>query len=200
LGEKEAVEDDREQKELLRRTLRAERSALGVADVRAASEACCRHVAPLLGAARMVAVYSGARGEIDPAPLLPELRARGVEVAWPRVADERSIYFHTADGLEPGRFQLQEPPAGSPRVAPDDIDVMLVPGVAYDDHGHRLGQGRGYYDRYLEQAPRALRLGLCHAFQLVAAVPHRTGDQPVDYIVTPDGARKTGARALKETP
>ena len=103
--------------------------------------------------------------------------------------------------MESGPFsQLQEPPAGSPRVAPERIDVMLVPGVAYDGEGHRLGQGRGYYDRFLAQAPRALRLGLCHDFQLVAAVPHRAGDEPVDYIVTPEGARKTGARALKETP
>jgi len=79
-------------------------------------------------------------------------------------------------------------------------DTIVVPGVAFDRRGHRLGYGRGYYDRALSARPEALRIGFCHSFQLVEKLDERPHDEPVDFIVTPDGAQATHARASKETP
>ncbi len=188
----------REQRESLRQRLRAERSALGPAEVRAASDACCRHAAPLFANARVVALYSATGGEIDSAPLAATL-ATEASVVWPRVESEQKLSFCPGP-LQPGRFEISAPPALATPVDPDQIDAFVVPGLAFDAAGNRLGYGRGYYDSALSAAPRALRVGLCHAFQLVDAVPPRDGDEPMDYIVTPDGARPTGARRLKETP
>ena len=67
---------------------------------------------------------------------------------------------------------------------------IFVPGVAFSRDGHRLGFGRGYYDRALAAAPRALRIGLCHEFQLVDHWPPRIGDEPVDLVLTPRRARR----------
>jgi len=188
------VEDVSEEKESLRKRLRAERAAIAPAELRAASEACCRHAAPLVSRANVVAFYAATRGEIDPAEL-----ASGVgRAVWPRI-DGATLSFHEGP-LEPGRFGIPAPRSDAPAAAPEQIDLVLVPGLAFDRSGHRLGYGRGYYDAALAAAPRALRVGLCHAFQLVDRLPVRAGDEPVDYLVTPDGVAPTGARFSKETP
>ena len=184
-----------EQKESLRKRLRAERSALGPAELRAASEACCRHAAPLLAQASVVAFYAATRGEID----ATALAARVSRAVWPRVEGPRALAFREGP-LEPGQFDIPAPAASAPAASPDQIDLVLVPGLAFDRAGHRLGYGRGYYDSALAAVPRALRVGLCHAFQLVDLLPVGPGDEPVDYIVTPDGVRPTGARLSKENP
>jgi 5-formyltetrahydrofolate cyclo-ligase len=185
------VEDVRGQREELRHRLRAERSALAPAQVRAASEACCRHATPLLGPARVVALYSATRGEVDPASLAPLINM----VVWPRVEEDTRLSFREGP-LAPGTFRLQEPAADAPA---HDPEVIVVPGIAFDRRGHRLGFGRGYYDRALKAHPAALRIGFCHSFQLVDEVPVEAHDEPVDHIVTPDGAQATHARS-KENP
>jgi 5-formyltetrahydrofolate cyclo-ligase len=192
-----AVDDVRAKKDELRARLRAERAALALAEVRAASAAVCRHLDELaaLGRAQHVAVYAARSGEIDPAQAAERLRARGVAVAYPRDDGER-LTFHAARAseLELGSFGIPAPLAGAPEVELDACDVVLVPGVAFDRAGHRLGQGGGFYDRALSAAPRALRVGLAHAFQVIDGLPCSERDEPVDVIVTPDGAHATGAR------
>jgi 5-formyltetrahydrofolate cyclo-ligase len=187
----EAVDDERAKRESLRRELRARREALSADDVRAASTAVVRLVAalPELGRARVVALYAAIKNEIDPAALEPLCAA----VAWPRV-DGGSLAFHIASRaqLSPGRFGVDEPPAGAPLVQPE---LVIVPAVAFDCRGNRLGFGRGFYDAALARAPHALRIGVCYAFQLVDELPRRPGDEPVDLIVTPERARHTNARS-----
>jgi len=181
------VEDAVEKRDLLRRRLRAERSALAPAEVRAASEACCAHGQPLVHGT--VALYSAVRGEIDPSLMKVE------HAVWPRTGDDGSLAFHQGP-LSPGRWDIPEPAADAPRHEPD---VICVPGVAFDRAGHRLGYGRGYYDRALNACPGALRIGFSHSFQLVDGVDPRPHDEPVDWIVTPYGATATHTRAFKET-
>jgi 5-formyltetrahydrofolate cyclo-ligase len=185
------VQDVREQRETLRQRLRAERRALSPDEVRVASESCCAHAGPLLGGARVVALYSATQGEVDPAALVPLIDL----VVWPRVEDDGGLTFREGP-LGPGRFSIPSPAAEAPT---HDPAVIVVPGLAFDDHGHRLGFGRGYYDRALRAHPAALRIGFCHSFQLVDEVPAEAHDEPVDHIVTPDGAQATYAR-LKENP
>jgi 5-formyltetrahydrofolate cyclo-ligase len=199
----EAVaEDDRTQREVLRRSLRDKRAALAEGIVRAISADVCAAVAglPAFARARSVALYAPVRGEIDPTQLRDLLHERGAEVAFPRVVSTVPpllAFCSVAPGepLATGRFGILEPRAAG-GVAVDDLDIIFVPGVAFARDGHRLGFGHGYYDRALAGAPRALRIGLCHEFQLVDRLPPRIGDEPVDLVVTPRERVSTGARPL----
>jgi 5-formyltetrahydrofolate cyclo-ligase len=190
----------RERKAALRAALLARRAALPEAEVRAASQAVCRHLAalPAFSRARLVTLYAATRGEIDPAALDPLCRANGARVAWPRVAaaNPPALAFHLAAATElvAGAFAVRAPPASAPVAQPEELEVVIVPGLAFDENGHRLGYGRGFYDAALRAAPRALRIAIGHSFQLVGELPREEHDEPVDAIVTPDGARATLAR------
>ena len=199
----EAVaEDDRTQREVLRRSLRDKRAALADGIVRAMSADVCAAVAalPAFARARRVALYAPVRGEIDPTQLRDLLHDRGAEVAYPRVVSTVPplLAFSTVAPGEPlaaGRFGIPEPRAAG-AIADDDLELVLVPGIAFGRDGHRLGYGHGYYDRALAARPRALRSGLCHEFQLVDRLPPRPGDEPVDLVLTPRERVVTGARPL----
>ena len=83
-----------------------------------------------------------------------------------------------------GRLRHFGAGADCPRVEPAEIDLILVPGTAFDVRGHRIGQGGGYYDRYLNRT-RAVRVGVCHDFALLSAVPSEAHDARMDIVVTP---------------
>ena len=84
-------------------------------------------------------------------------------------------------------FGLREPAADNPEVPLDQIDVMVIPGLAFDSTGTRLGWGKGYYDRALALT-RAVRIGYCFALQIVPHVPRESYDIPMHHLVTEDGA------------
>jgi 5-formyltetrahydrofolate cyclo-ligase len=77
-----------------------------------------------------------------------------------------------------------EPPAGAPEVALDEIDCVVMPGVAFSEDGLRLGRGGGYYDATLERMPRAARVGLAFEAQIVPTLPREAHDAPLDAVVT----------------
>lgn len=87
--------------------------------------------------------------------------------------------------LKPGRFEIPEPLGNGEATLPPEVDVVLVPGLAFDRHGGRLGWGRGYYDRALAQAPGARRVGVCLDWGLVELVPMEAHDLPMHTVVTP---------------
>src|SRR5581483_9171099 len=131
-------------------------------------EASARLLAlPELAAAGTVAGFSALKGEIDPAPALEALALRGARVAL----------------LRAGRFGILEPDPGAPEVRPEEVDVFLLPGLAFDGDGHRLGFGGGYYDE-LGPLVRGLLVGVAFDFQLVERCPAGEGDVPVDCVVT----------------
>lgn len=199
------AEDDRTQRlgrEVLRRSLRDKRASLAEGLVRAMSADVCAAVAalPAFTRARRVALYAPVLGEIDPSQLRDLLNERRADVAYPRVVSTVPpllAFCAVAPGeaLAPGRFSIPEPRAAG-GLDPDTLDIIFVPGVAFARNGGRLGFGHGYYDRALSGAPRALRIGLCHDFQLVDDLPPRPGDEPVDLVQTPRERVVTGARAL----
>lgn len=137
-----------------------------------------------------LAGFVAVRSELDPAAALDEARRRGARIAFPRVTDDGTprLRFHLAgDGdLAPGRFGIPEPSPGLPEVTAGDIDVMLVPGLAFDGAGHRLGTGGGYYDEWLERAgaARPWVVGVAYDFQVVGACPTEPRDQGIDGVVT----------------
>ena len=184
-------------KDELRRTYRRLRDTVPTDEAAAAAEAAAAHLLalPLLARARTVAVYAPVHGELSPGPAVDALRARGVAIAFPRVLPaEHTLAFHLVAGdheLTAGTFGIREPSPGAPRVGPGQptpIDVYLVPGLAFDDAGTRLGWGRGYYDRTLASDPHGVRVGYCYQCQVVPSVPRGDDDLPVHHIVTEAGA------------
>jgi 5-formyltetrahydrofolate cyclo-ligase len=150
-------------------------------------------------AGRTIAAYVAVKGELDPAAALERARARGCRVALPRVSREPPrLRFHevaAGDALAPmamsmsGPFGLLEPAPGSPEVAVEDLDLVIVPGLAFDGEGRRLGFGGGYYDGALASvraraAGGPALIGLAYDFQIVDVCPAGDGDLPVDLVVT----------------
>ncbi len=140
---------------------------------------------------RGIALYAPIRGEVETERIFSS--ARGVHkcVTFPRVrAETRALEFYVVDqwsDLKPGSFGILEPAAsGGEALDPGTIDVIAVPGVAFDRHGHRLGYGGGYYDRLLSDPssrPRCV-VGLAFDFQIVEVLPSVASDAPMDWIVT----------------
>lgn len=85
--------------------------------------------------------------------------------------------------LELGEYGIKEPKANCPEFPKEKLDLVLVPGVAFDCSGNRLGQGRGYYDQFLKDLT-AIKVGIGYEFQIVKAIEAQKHDVPVDYIIT----------------
>jgi 5-formyltetrahydrofolate cyclo-ligase len=143
-----------------------------------------------------VAGYMPTRNEADPGPLISTLRARGCRILLPRVAGKDvALAFHRWDeGEAPvtGAYRLLEAAPDWPAAVPD---LVLVPLLAFDAEGHRLGYGGGYYDRTLKglRANGAvLAVGIGFAGQEVPELPRGAGDERLDWIVTEKEARKFG--------
>lgn len=143
--------------------------------------------------ARCAMLYLPARNEIDTWPLLEHYWAGGCDVLLPRCCDGRrgvmeAFAVSSRSEVGPGCFGLLEPlPDRARLVADPRPDVILVPALAFDRRGYRLGFGGGYYDRFLPELSRTpLLVGPAYAFQLVDALPVEPWDQPVHLVVTPE--------------
>lgn len=134
-----------------------------------------------LPAARVVSAYVPMRGEIDPMPLAAAIMMGGAEFALPALSDGAMGFrlYVEGDTLIEGPFGTREPTG--PPVVPD---LVLVPLLAFDRAGGRLGYGAGYYDGWLAAHPDAFAVGLAYAAQEVPAVPREAHDQPLDVILT----------------
>jgi 5-formyltetrahydrofolate cyclo-ligase len=144
--------------------------------------------------AKSVMLYLPARNEVDTWPLLDHFWARGSEILLPRCCENApgimEAYAVTSrDDLGPGCFGLVEPRAERARKVPaPGPEAILVPALAFDRRGYRLGFGGGYYDRFLPTlACSPLLIGPAYAFQILENFPVEPWDRPVDLIVTPDG-------------
>jgi 5-formyltetrahydrofolate cyclo-ligase len=110
-----------------------------------------------------------------------------VRLVFPRsIPGERRLAFARAapGALVRGPLGALEPPPGAPEVALDEIECVLVPGVAFSEDGLRLGRGGGYYDATLKHMPRARRVGLAFDAQVLPALPREPHDVPLDAVVT----------------
>ena len=171
-------------KDELRHALRARRRALSQEEQRRASLAVLERVrafAPYREA-RSVMAYMACRGELDLSPVLLDALAQGKTLLLPRC---EAPGIMTARRVEPAQCCAVFPP--------EEINLIFVPGTAFDALGGRLGQGGGYYDRFLART-KALRAGVCHDFALIARVPAQAHDMRMDCIFTPGGMRCTGGQ------
>jgi 5-formyltetrahydrofolate cyclo-ligase len=143
---------------------------------------------PELASARTVLAYSATAEEIDPGPVVSALRERGMVIALPRMVGPERLVLHRVDGVDAlvdGPFGLLEPSGEAPVVAPESIDVAIVPGVAFDSACQRIGHGGGYYDRLFGMMPDAVTVGVAFDGQVLAEVPCEEHDVCVDVLVTP---------------
>lgn len=183
-------------KEELRRRARQIRDAIDPERRLRAAESAASHLLalPRLAGARRVAVFAAVGSELDAGAAIRGLRARGVELCYPRVVAHR-LEFHlvgSEDQLAPGAFAIPEPAAAAPVVPARSIDAFVMPGLAFDAGGARIGWGRGFYDRSLAAAPDRLRIGYCYDCQLFDSVPREPSDLPMHIIVTESGVLEPG--------
>lgn len=175
----------------LRKAALARRDGLAVE----AREAASRRIAgivlslPGIATAEVVSAYWPIRSEVDLRPLIVALRARGQLVALPQVTPDGLVFRLAAEGdaLAAGGFGLSEPGPDAPVVEPR---ALLVPLAAFDRRGHRIGYGKGYYDRALARLDadaRALAIGIAFSIQEIPRVPDGPHDRPLDGIVTETG-------------
>lgn len=171
--------------------IRARLDGLDVEERRAASAAICTALAAsqLWQSARAVGLFFARPDEPDLGPLLTEALGSVRLVAVPRWNDtayEWARVRRLPEDCRPGRFGIPEPAPELPAVPPDALDLVLVPGVAFDTAGRRLGRGGGFYDRLLA-GHRGVRVGACFGPQFVAELPAEPHDVGMSYLVTPAG-------------
>lgn len=187
-------------KDFVRRQMLARRTSLGIAEWEARSHAIQGMV---LGGrpfqrASAVATYCSYKGEVDTRLIFEAGVSDGKSFYFPSVnRNGRRLSFLPVDEwgkLVPGAYDIPAPLPGSPGArALNELDLVLVPGVAFDLKGYRLGYGGGYYDRALgEVAGQVPRLGLAFELQLVEELPRDPEDVTVDFIVTEERVLRLG--------
>ncbi|MDO9348077.1 MAG: 5-formyltetrahydrofolate cyclo-ligase [Anaerolineales bacterium] len=183
----------REIKHQLREQSRQVRKALGEDFQRQASAAICHHIEswPLFKGCETILIYMPMRGEVDLRPLLE----RHPHKRWllPRILSEGRMVFHPYDPehLIRHSFGMLEPDPILPIVPLDQIQLALVPGLAFDRRGWRLGYGGGFFDRFLAGINNGISLGVTYHALLLDHLPHNENDIPMQYIVTEEGVSDT---------
>jgi len=177
----------------LRRALAEARRGLSPEERRSASRriiAACRSL-PAFAQAQIVCTYVSFREEVETIELVSSLLAEGRRVAVPVhlhgvVQPQIFAEISSLDELVPSRFGVPQPPREAARFLPTAaIPVFLVPGLAFDPSGRRLGYGLGFYDRaFAAAAPGALKIGLAFELQVLESVPADPHDVPMDFVVT----------------
>jgi len=147
--------------------------------------------------ATTLGLFAATESEPDTRPILVATARAGRVALFPRCRDDGRLEFAPAgrwSDLRPGRYGLAEPTSPAARGHWRSGDVVLVPGVAFDCEGGRLGRGRGYYDRtFVDEGPgRPWLLGLAFELQMVERVPMGPFDRRVDGVVTESGVRWFG--------
>ncbi len=143
-----------------------------------------RRLAELIGEVSTGCVYLPIPGELDATGVV----AHRADIDWftTRTVDRATLTVHAFESeLEMHPFGYRQPVSGSPEIEPDEIDAWIVPGVAFDAEGHRLGHGMGYYDRLLSRARTgALLIGVTTERRVFPRIPYDRFDISMDAIVT----------------
>lgn len=190
-----------QQKEELRRQMRDRRDAL-TPEVRAEESRALFNIVTqteLYENAKWILSYVSCGSEVDTRELLRKALKDGKRVYVPAVLGKEMEFYQleNPEELQPGAMGIPEPDRNPARVFPYDMHlsldkaeecVFLVPGLAFDKSCHRLGQGGGYYDRYLSRFNKKMTVGLSYSEQVIDAVPAGDRDVALDLVVTPGGA------------
>jgi len=186
------MDSSQDLKDELRRRALARRDTLTVEQRVDAAKAIATISLPVeLPLGTIVAGYSPINSEIDPFPLMQALAKQSAELALPVIIERnRPLIFRSwspEEGLVRGQYGIFQPSSDEPEVDPD---IVLVPLAAFDHAGHRIGYGRGYYDRTLQNL-RAMKritvIGVAFAVQEIEVVPALAHDEHLDCVLTERG-------------
>jgi len=140
--------------------------------------------------AKTILFYASFDGEVETFSMMKQARKLGKRIALPKILENQRIFVPVLvedleNDLVDGPYGIKQPSEATDMVRLEDIDLVLVPGVAFDRHNNRLGRGAGYYDRFLfDLPPQIPTLGLAFDFQVVALLPHqREHDVAVSRVI-----------------
>ena len=181
-----------DEKKALRAQYASWRASLNPSEREAADAAICALITehPFFARADLILGFCAVRGEIDLSPVYRAAISRGIPVAFPRCEGKLMIFCTVTDldTLEVGRFGIKAPRADAPIALPTERTLCLVPALAADTRGTRLGYGGGFYDRFLADFKGETILPLYDRL-LVPSLPYEETDIPVHVILTEKGER-----------
>ena len=173
-------------KKALRKQIRQQKQAMTPEQIEQASARLCDlfFETEQYKKAKTVYSYLPYNQEVRTVPILERAIADGKAVAVPKVYGDtmRFVYITDLTQIAPGYAGIPEPVADEP-VADDPTALVLMPGLAFDPQGHRIGYGGGFYDRFLEAEPQHPTVALCYDFQLLPHLETEEHDIPVDCVV-----------------
>jgi 5-formyltetrahydrofolate cyclo-ligase len=149
----------------------------------------CERLKAQIPSAHTILFFAPLPDELDIWPVLELSLALGTNCALPFFDEEKKTYgarlLNTlATDIVVGKFGVREPAASCAEIPPTKFDLVLVPGMAFDLHGNRLGRGQGFYDRILTETS-GIKCGVAYDFQLLETIPTEPHDAKVDFIFTP---------------
>ena len=188
-----------EEKQRLRRTMRALERQLSDKYKAASSRSICAHLLamPEYQAASAVFCFVGTDHEIDTRPILAHALAAGKRLSVPRCTGPGIMELRQLRSLEelsPGAYGIPEPPESAPVMNPDDVDLAILPCLTCSHLGQRLGQGGGYYDRFLSNY-RVGTVLLCREKLIREEIPLEPHDYPIPWVLTETGLYEDGTPA-----
>lgn len=133
--------------------------------------------------AKVIGAYYPTGSEVRTALIIDAAKKMGKKVALPKTEGDRMVFYEFDGELVDGKFGIKEPKPSSPI---DNIDLVLVPGVAFDHKGCRIGYGKGYYDRFLSMQ-HCFSMGLAYSFQVVDELPRGRFDRRLASLATENG-------------
>ena len=173
-------------KQALRRQIRDQKRAMTEADILRRSEALGKRFRQLdlYQNAQTIYGYLPYNQEVRTVPMLEQALRDGKKVAVPKVYGDtmRFIYLTDLTAVAKGYAGIPEPMADEP-VARDETALVLMPGLAFDPQGHRMGYGGGFYDKFLAQEPNHPTVALCYDFQMLPHLETESHDIPVDRVL-----------------
>lgn len=177
------------QKVKLRKEIRTTLEKISPAVRAVESIELCERLKTQMPSAHTVLFFAPLPDELDVWPVLELSLALGTTCALPFFDAEKGTYGakeikKLATDIVIGRFGVREPAAGCPEIPMDKFDLVLVPGMAFDLNGNRLGRGLGFYDRLLQSAS-GVKCGVCYDVQLLESFPTEPHDAKVDFVLTP---------------
>jgi len=138
---------------------------------------------PIYQKAQMIGIYVSLHGEVDTKQLITETLKKH-HVCVPKVAGDIMHFYEiqSLDDLKEGHFHVLEPITNS-LIHPQDIDLMIVPMLAYNQSFHRVGYGKGYYDKYFSHGFHGYKLGIAFSWQYIENIEYDEYDQQLDEII-----------------
>jgi len=143
---------------------------------------------PRIQEADTILMYHSLPDEVNTHSALDQLLAMGKKVFLPKVVSDTEMTIHEytgADSLQPSEpYGILEPTTPELSIINCQLSIAIVPGMAFDKQRHRLGRGKGYYDRFLSQVPNIYKIGVCFPFQMLESIPSESTDVVMDEVIT----------------